>query len=173
MVTLCSASFHPSNGYFFIISVGHLVRHSNIFCRTFIRNVPIVRQVRRITTPLFYGSIKVKPIHTICIIHLGCSYCPPPFVKAGDIKTHSSVCLSVRHKNFNLAHIFWSINDRALIFGMHHPCDKPFLLVPFGDLYLWPYFKDKGPLTIRCTPLPSFLVNFSTFAFLLNFSFIK
>ena len=38
---LYSASFHPSNGYryFFINSVGHLVRHSNIFCRTFIRNV--------------------------------------------------------------------------------------------------------------------------------------
>ena len=35
----CSAFFHPSNGYSFIISVGHLVRHSNIFCRTFIRNV--------------------------------------------------------------------------------------------------------------------------------------
>ena len=35
-----------------------------------------------------------------------------------------SVCLSVplsvrpSHKNFNLAHIFWSINDRALIFSM-------------------------------------------------------
>ena len=41
-------------------------------------------------------------------------FCPPPFAKAGDIKTHSSVCLSVCpsvcqslcHKNFNLAHIF-------------------------------------------------------------------
>ena len=31
----------------------------------------------------------------------------------------------------------------------------------------------KGPLTIRRTPHPSFLVNFSTFAFLLNFSFMK
>ena len=51
-----------------------------------------------------------------------------------------SVCQSVCHKNFNLAHIFWSINDRALIFGMHDPCDKPFLLIPCGDLDLdlWP-----------------------------------
>ena len=31
----------------------------------------------------------------------------------------------------------------------------------------------KGPITIRRTPLPTFLVNFSTFAFLLNFSFMK
>ena len=31
----------------------------------------------------------------------------------------------------------------------------------------------QGPLTIRRTPLPSFLINFSTFAFLLNFSFMK
>ena len=59
-----------------------------------------------------------------------------PFAKVGDIKTHSSVCLSVCHKNFNLAHIFWSINDYALIFGMHDPCDKPFLLIPCGDLDL-------------------------------------
>ena len=69
-------------------------------------------------------------------------YCPPPFAKAGDIKTHSSICLSVSpsvcHKNFNMAHIFWSINDRALIFGMHDPCDKPFLLIPCDDLDLWP-----------------------------------
>ena len=39
---------------------------------------------------------------------------------------HLSVRQSVRHKNFNLVHIFWSINDRALIFGMHDPCAKPF-----------------------------------------------
>ena len=65
-------------------------------------------------------------------------YCPPPFTKVGDIKTHSSVCLSVCHKDFNLAHIFWSINDRALIFGMHDPCDMSFQLVPCGDLDLLP-----------------------------------
>ena len=40
-------------------------------------------------------------------------YSPPPphaLAKVGDIKTHSSVCLSIPlsacHKNFNLAHIF-------------------------------------------------------------------
>ena len=32
---------------------------------------------------------------------------------------------------------------------------------------------ELGPPTIRRTPLPTFLVNFSTFAFLLNFSFTK
>ena len=52
------------------------------------------------------------------------------FCENADIKTHSSVCpsgcLSVRHQNFNLAYIFWSINDRVLIFGMLDPCDKPF-----------------------------------------------
>ena len=67
-------------------------------------------------------------------------FCPTPFAKAGHIKTHSSVCpslcLSVRYKNFNLAHIFLSINDRALIFGMHDPCDKPFQLAPCSDLDL-------------------------------------
>ena len=64
------------------------------------------------------------------------SCCPPPFTKGGDIKTHSSVRLSVCHKNFNLAQIFWIINDRALIFGMHEPCDKSFALVLCGELYL-------------------------------------
>ena len=40
-----------------------------------------------------------------------------------------SICLSVCHKNFNLTHIFSSINDRALIFGMHDPCE-----VKAGDI---------------------------------------
>ena len=50
------------------------------------------------------------------------------------------VRLSVFHKNFNLAHIFWSINDRALIFGINDFCDTPFLLIPCSDfdLDLWP-----------------------------------
>ena len=80
------------------------------------------------------------------------NFCPPPFAKAGDIKSHSSVRPSVRHKNFNLAHIFWSINDRALIFGMHDPCDRPFQLTPCRDLDLdlWPnsrsnLFPGGGP----------------------------
>ena len=51
-----------------------------------------------------------------------------------------SVRPSVWHKNFNLANIFWSIDDRALIFGMHDNCDRPFLFVPCFDLDidLWP-----------------------------------
>ena len=82
-----------------------------------------------------------------------------PFAKAGDIKSHSSVRQSIRlsvcHKNFNLTHIFWGINhfnDRTLIFGMHDPCDKSFLLVhvPWSDLDLWPTLRsnllpDVGP----------------------------
>ena len=32
-----------------------------------------------------------------------------------------SIRLSVHHKNFNLDHIFWSINDGAFIIGMHDP----------------------------------------------------
>ena len=62
--------------------------------------------------------------------------CPLPFMKAGDIKSHLSVRPSVHQKNLNLAHIFWSINDRALISGMHYPCEKPFHLAPCYDLDL-------------------------------------
>ena len=72
-----------------------------------------------------------------------------------------SVRLSVRHKNFNLAHIFWSINDRALILGMHDHCDKPFLLVPCGNLDL-----DLSQGQICCQAgdhnSSNLLVNFST-----------
>ena len=70
------------------------------------------------------------------------SFCPPPYAKAGDIKTHSSVHLSVFPsvtKNFNLARIFWSIKDRALIlacmilvtspFNLHHSVTLTFDLL--------------------------------------------
>ena len=56
--------------------------------------------------------------------------------KWGTLKlVRPSVCPSVCHKNYNLAHIFWSINDTALIFGMHGHCDKPFSI---GTM-LWPW----------------------------------
>ena len=76
--------------------------------------------------------------------------------KSGDIKTHLSLLLSVCHKNFNLAHTFWSIHDRALILGMHDPCDKPFQLTPCRDLDLWP--------TSRSELLPGRGLQFSEFA---------
>ena len=64
--------------------------------------------------------------------------CPPLSRKRGDIKSHSSVplsvCLSVCHKNFNLGHNFCTITDRALILGTCVPCDKTFPVVPCRDL---------------------------------------
>ena len=73
-------------------------------------------------------------IGTVCYIVL-----PRLSRKRGTLNL---IRLSVRHKNFNLAHIFWSINDRTLIFGMHDPCDKPFHLVPCHSVTLT-YFKVK------------------------------
>ena len=74
------------------------------------------------------------------VIIIKSHFCPPFFAKAGDIKIHSSVCPSIPpsvcYKNFNLAHIFCGINDKALIFGMHDYCDKLYLLVPCCDLQL-------------------------------------
>ena len=94
-----------------------------------------------------------EPIHFVYNQGLGypnfetIHFCTPLSRKRGDIKSHSSVCPSVRpsvcHKNFNLAHIFWSIKDRALIFGMHDPCDKPFQVMPSCDLDLWPSSRSK------------------------------
>ena len=66
------------------------------------------------------------------------SNCPPLSRKRGDIKSHSSVrpslCLSVRHKNFNLGHNFCTITGRALILDMCILCDKTFPMVPCCDL---------------------------------------
>ena len=92
-------------------------------------------------------------------------FCPPPPFResGGTLKLiHPSVCLSVHPSvclSQKLAHIFWSINDRALIFGMHDPCDKPFLLIPCGDLDLWP--------TSRSNLLPGGGPQFCEFACLL------
>ena len=58
-------------------------------------------------------------------------YFPPPFARAGDIKTHSSVCpsvclsvcLSVCPSDRITLTLLISSDDRSLIFGMHDPCD--------------------------------------------------
>ena len=49
-----------------------------------------------------------------------------------------SVCLAFHYKRFNLAHIVWSINGRAIIFGMNDPWNMSFQLTPCCDLDLWP-----------------------------------
>ena len=59
---LYSASFHPSNGYFFIISVRHLVRHSNIFCQTFIRNVRLSDRSDEFRHHWIYHGLHTKTI---------------------------------------------------------------------------------------------------------------
>ena len=84
--------------------------------------------------------------------------------KRGTIKLiRPSVC----HKNFNLAHIFLSINGRALIFGMHDPCNKPLQSAPWRDLDL--YLKVKFVATRGTTILRICLffhvTDFSYFSF--------
>ena len=51
-----------------------------------------------------------------CILYCNVlDFCLPCYLKLGNNKTHSSVWLFACHKNFNLAHIFWKINDRTLM----------------------------------------------------------
>ena len=70
-------------------------------------------------------------------------HCPPPFAKRGALNLlHRSVRPSFCTKT-NLAHIFWSIYDRTLIFGMYDHCDKSFLLVPCDDLDFWPISRSN------------------------------
>ena len=89
-------------------------------------------------------------------------FCPLLSRKRGDIKSHSSVCLSVRpsvcHKNFNLGPNFCTFKGRAFILGMCVLRDKTFPMVPCRDLDgdLWP--------TSRSNLLPSGGPQFSEFA---------
>ena len=69
-------------------------------------------------------------------VEVSLNFLSPAFRKSEGIKTPLSVCPSVHHKNLNLVHIFWSVHDGAMIFGMHDPCDKPFQLAPCRDLDL-------------------------------------
>ena len=91
-----------------------------------------------ITGSCKYINIKIT-CQTVKIRRLTWYYCSPPFVKAGDIKTHSSICPLVCSSvtiNFNLAHIFWSINDRALIFGMWQAFSIGTMRWPWPLIYL-------------------------------------
>ena len=66
--------------------------------------------------------------------------CPPLLRKRGDIKSHSSVCPSVCHKNLNLSHNFWTIRGRAFIFHVYIPYDEAFPFIPtFFTVWPWPW----------------------------------
>ena len=96
-------------------------------------------------------------IHYIIIMFV---FVPALSWRRGTLKLiHPSVCMSI--KNFNLAYIFWSIDDIhvALIFGMHEHCDKLFLLALCLGLDLWPI--------LRSTLLPHGGPQFSEFACLI------
>ena len=89
--------------------------------------------------PCWFLSPKVKTKFwelEFVAVEVSFDFLSPAFHESKGIKTHLSIYLSVHHKNLNLAHIFWSMNDRAMIFGMHDPCDKPFQLAPCRDLDL-------------------------------------
>ena len=64
-------------------------------------------------------------------------FCPPCSCKSGG-HLNSFVCLSISHKTLTWT-IYWSIDDRAFIFGTHMiPCDKTFPMVKCFELDLWP-----------------------------------
>ena len=76
-------------------------------------------------------------------------FVPRPSRKRGTLKLiHLSVPLSVRQSVTKT--LTWLISsevliktDRALIFGMHDCCVKPFKLTPRRDLDLWPTQRSK------------------------------
>ena len=53
------------------------------------------------------------------------------------------------------------------------PMVSGFPVGPVKSVLHWPGWPVKGSITIRWTAIPSTVVNFSTFAFSLNFSFMK
>ena len=102
--------------------------------------------------------LTLKSVSFTVTVLLKIAFCPPLLRKRGDIKSHSSVCQSVCHKNFNLGNNFCTITGRALIFGMCVLCNKTFPMVPCRDLDgdLWP--------TLRSNLLQSRGPQFSEFA---------
>ena len=76
--------------------------------------------------------LKILNQHYIWLQHY--VFLSPRFNKSGNIRTNSSlrlsVCPSVCHNNFNLAHIFCSIR----LFCIHDPGDKSFHLALCSDL---------------------------------------
>ena len=98
--------------------------------------IPEVIQPEPEPEPVKEKTPEPKEVGSICY-NWGVIFLSQPSRKQGTLKLiHPSVPLSVCHKNFNLAHIFCSINDRALIIGMHDPFDKPSQLAPCCDLDL-------------------------------------
>ena len=102
-----------------------------------LENIGLLERVLKLLGIISLASFlhKVKSFSSI-MRKVWCSYycCPPLSRKRGEIKSHSSVRLSVCHKNFNLGHNFCTITDRALILGMCILCDKTFQIVPCRDL---------------------------------------
>ena len=83
-------------------------------------------------------------------------FCENPFVRPSiGLFVRPSVC----RKNFNIAHIFWSIKDTCitLMFGMNDPWKKSFQLAPSRDLCF--------DLDLFCPPgdnnYPNLLVKFT------------
>ena len=73
------------------------------------------------------------PINTTIVqnVILPPHFCENPFVRLSiGLFVRPSVC----RKNFNIAHIFWSIKDITLMFGMNDPWKKSFPLAPCRDL---------------------------------------
>ena len=46
------------------------------------------------------------------------------------LSVRPSFCPSVRQKNFNIGHNFFTLGDKSFIFGMCDPYDKTFPTVP-------------------------------------------
>ena len=136
----------------FIFFVGHLVRHSNIFCQTFIKNVRLsdrsdefrqhckyVQGAYVSPTTRYRGGGMYKNLN------LGHFFQPR---SDGAFILHNSlwqdlslstinfdlVTLTLKFdlllKNFNLGHIFQTRSGRAFILHMCILCDKTFHFVP-------------------------------------------
>ena len=87
-------------------------------------------------TPIYSSSACKGPNQ-----HYNCSeryfkICPRTFVKTYFVRPSIGLFVrpSVCRENLNIAHIFWSIKDITLMFGMNDPWKKSFQLAPCRDL---------------------------------------
>ena len=127
MVT-CVSLFLIHQMDIFIFSVGHSVRHSNIFCRTFMKNVRLSDRSDEFRQHCFNITQVYSFWQDLSV----------------DTKIFDFVSLTLTFDlllmKLNLGNNFWAKRDMAVILHISIPCDKTFLLeTKFFTLWSWPW----------------------------------
>ena len=123
------------------------IENDNVLLPKTVLNLPGRKDFRNCskmnTMVNWWWWVIIKDYQKHCIVSYknmnstGAYCCPPPCTKAGDVKTHSSICLSVTKTLTRL--ISSEVIEHwyfACMIDVLYPCDKSFQLAPCRDLDL-------------------------------------